>query len=178
MMSELRYTGLGPPVDPGQCELDGLTLSTTKTTPLIKVQTMPLFNIHLSLARSSQAPHGDPNHYYEFRAPLDKAGHLDQSQWPQSRQFCVVAKHEQGIATEKGLLLNTGGGKWVFSYRAGDADDESIFRLSSHVFMAGEYVSITEHDGVQRTFHVDSVEPWHPTTIEGVKAARWPSTRA
>jgi hypothetical protein len=138
---------------------------------------MPLFNIHLALARSAEAPNGDPSHFYEFRAPLDSTGHLDHAQWPHCRQFCVVGKYERGVIAEKGLLLHTRNGKWVFSYKSGESDDETVFRLSSHVFKPGEYVSITEHDGVQRTFHVDSVDPWHLATVEGVKAARWPSGR-
>ncbi|MBY0511460.1 MAG: hypothetical protein K2P94_15075 [Rhodospirillaceae bacterium] len=138
---------------------------------------MPLFNIRLTLARSPEAPNGDSSHAYEFRAPLDKTGHLDRTQWPLNRQFCVVAKHQHGVVVEKGLLLHTRNGKWVFSYKSGESDDETIFRLSSHVFIPGEYVSITEHDGVQRTFQIESVESWHPTGVEGVKAARWPSAR-
>lgn len=138
---------------------------------------MPLFNIRLTLARCPEVPNGDPSHYYEFRAPLDSLGHLDRAQWPMFRQFCVVSKYDHSVIAEKGLLLHTRNGKWVFSYKSGETDDETIFRLSSHVFVPGEYVSITEHDGVQRTFQVESVAPWHPTTVEGVKAARWPSAR-
>jgi hypothetical protein len=138
---------------------------------------MPLFNIRLSLARSAEAPNGDASHFYQFRAPLDGAGRLDQSQWSQSWQFCTVSKHEPGADNENGLLLHTKAGNWVFSYKTGDADDEPIFRLSSHVFKPGEYLSITEHDGVQRTFRIEAVEPWHPAASDTVKAARWPSMR-
>ena len=35
-------------------------------------------------------------------------------------------------------------------------DDESGYRFGAHAFAPGEYVSITEHDGVQRTFKVVS----------------------
>ena len=63
---------------------------------------------------------------------------------------------------ETGTLRRSGGGRWVFSYLPGTDDDEPIFRLSKHVFAPGEYVTITEHDGVERTFKVASVEDWHP----------------
>ena len=32
--------------------------------------------------------------------------------------------------------------------------DEPIFRFGEHVFNEGEYVTITEHDGVARPFRV------------------------
>jgi hypothetical protein len=41
----------------------------------------------------------------------------------------------------------------------GDEEEESIFRFDRHRFVVGEYVSITEHDGVQRTFRVAEVLP-------------------
>ena len=135
---------------------------------------MPLKTIRLSLARSPQFPDGDPSHSYEFRAPLDATGNLDKSAWPHEREFCTVKKFEHGVEAESGVLLHTRGGKWVFSYKKGDEDDESIFRMSSHAFIPGEYLSITEHDGVQRTFRIDSIDVWHPGQSEGVKVARWP----
>ena len=44
----------------------------------------------------------------------------------------------------------------------GAAEDveEPIFRFDRHRFVVGEYVSITEHDGVQRTFQVAEVVPF------------------
>ena len=36
-------------------------------------------------------------------------------------------------------------------------DDEPIFKFDRHSFVPGEYVSITEHDGVTRPFRVISV---------------------
>jgi hypothetical protein len=47
----------------------------------------------------------------------------------------------------------------VFSYEIGEQDDEPIFRFDRHAFVEGEYVSITEHDGVTRPFRVASVRP-------------------
>ena len=38
-----------------------------------------------------------------------------------------------------------------------DADDERGFKFDKHSFVPGEYVSITEHDHVQRTFRIASV---------------------
>ena len=123
---------------------------------------MTLKLIRLELARTKDHPEGDPGHAYEFRAPLDASGHLDQAAWPTVKELCVVRHFEKGNEQEKGLLVRTAGGKWVFSYAPGEDDDEAIFRFSSHAFKPGEYVSITEHDGQQRAFRVVSVSEWHP----------------
>jgi hypothetical protein len=40
---------------------------------------------------------------------------------------------------------------------AEEEGEEPIFRFDRHRFVEGEYASITEHDGVQRTFRVVSV---------------------
>lgn len=123
---------------------------------------MVLKTIRIELARTKEHPSGDPGHAYEFRAPLDGTGHLDAKAWPEVKQLCIVKRLEKGVTQESGILTQTRGGRWVFSYAPGDEDDESIFRLSSHVFKPGEYVSVTEHDGAQNTFRVSSVKDWHP----------------
>jgi hypothetical protein len=135
---------------------------------------MSLKTIHISLARSPEFPNGNLAHAYEFRAPLDEDGRLDLTGWPQNHHFCTVKKFDRGVEVEEGLLLHTRNGNWIFSYKNGEDDDESIFRLSSHKFVPGEYLAITEHDGVQRTFQIDSVENWHPNPAESVNVARWP----
>ncbi len=122
-----------------------------------------LKTIRIELARTKEHPAGDPGHAYEFRAPLDKSGHLDAAAWPAARQWCVVKRLEKGALEETGSLIRTHGGKWVFSYAPGDDDDETIFKFSSHQFTPGEYVSVTEHDGVQRAFRVASIKDWNPT---------------
>jgi hypothetical protein len=135
---------------------------------------MSLKSIRLELARSPDTPDGDPGHGYVFRAPLDAAGHLDEKGWRDVRDFCVVRRLERGDEVERGMLLRTRGGQWVFSYAPGTDDDEPIFRLSSHNFAPGAYVSITEHDGVQRTFRVASVDAWGaaPSHIETASSGR------
>ena len=55
---------------------------------------------------------------------------------------------------EAGQLVKVGRG-WALSYDPGtEVDDEPLFRLEKHRFTTGEYISITEHDGIQRTFRV------------------------
>jgi hypothetical protein len=116
-----------------------------------------LQNIRLELARTPQAPDGDPECGYEFIAPLDGQGRLDAAAWRASRARCTVRRFWRDAAEESGELLHTRGGKWVFSYAPGTEDDEPIFKFDRHSFLLGEYVSITEHDGVTRPFRVVSV---------------------
>lgn len=122
---------------------------------------MTIKTIRLELARTKDHPAGDRGHAYEFRAPLDGTGHLDASVWPKEKEVCTVKRFEGGQEAESGLLIRTRGGKWVFSYAPGTDDDEGIFRLSSHRFIPGEYISVTEHDGVERTFRIVDVREWH-----------------
>lgn len=123
---------------------------------------MSLKVITLELARNPGAPEGDANHGYVFRAPLDARGYFDRYQWAAMKPLCTVRRLEKGAEAESGLLVLNARGKWVFSYAPGDADDETLFRLASHRFAPGDYVTITEHDGMERTFKVGSVTDWHP----------------
>lgn len=131
-----------------------------------------LKTIVLELARNPGAPEGDSGHRYVFRAPVDAEGFLDRSAWDAARTFCTVKKFEHGEESESGLLILTRKDRWVFSYRPGDEDDEAVFRLDDRRFLPGDYLSVTEHDGVQRTFKVAAVTDWQPG---GVAQGRWPS---
>lgn len=123
---------------------------------------MNLKVITLELARNPGQPAGDHARGYIFRAPLDTNNHFDHLQWPAVKEFCTVQRIENGRPVESGLLVHTRRGEWVFSYVRGDEDDETLFRFAKHRFVPGEYVSITEHDGVQRTFKVAAITEWHP----------------
>ena len=123
---------------------------------------MSLKTVRLELARTKDHPDGNSNHGYVFHAPLTGDGHLDEAAWPDNKELCSVRRFEEDLEDEHGLLLNLGDGRWVFSYEPGEEDDEPIFKLSLHRFQEGEYVSITEHDGEQRTFQVISVTDYVP----------------
>lgn len=120
---------------------------------------MTLKRILLELARDKQHPEGSRTHGYDFTAPLDDGGHLVADEWRKQRGLCRVRRFAAGQADEIGLLVHRRGGTWAFDYNpAIDADDEAGFKFDRHLFLEGEYVSITEHDGVQRTFRVASVQ--------------------
>jgi len=121
---------------------------------------MPLRKIRIELARCAEHPEGSVAHGYEFIAPLDASGHFDAAEWKQARDKCVVRRFWGSAADENGHLTHHRGRHWAFAYAPdGDDSDEPIFRFDRHVFRQNEYVSITEHDGVQRTFRIASVQP-------------------
>jgi hypothetical protein len=123
---------------------------------------MNLKNIQLELARNPGHPHGDANHAYLLRAPIDEKGYFDRFKWGAVKQLCTVKRIAGGEVVETGLLVLNRRGQWVFSYAPGEEDDETVFRLGDHAFVPNAYISITEHDGVQRTFKVASVSDWRP----------------
>ena len=121
---------------------------------------MTLRRIRLELARCPEYPEGSRDHGYEFVAPLDAKGHFDAKEWKAAQEKCTVRRFWAGQDDEDGKLIHHRGNHWVFSYDpdpAETADDEPIFRFDRHLFKEGEYVSITEHDGVQRPFRVATV---------------------
>ena len=119
---------------------------------------MTLRTIRLELARNKEFPEGSPQHGYEFVAPLDKEGRFDASEWNKNKRECAVRRFWGDEAEEKGLLIHTRGKNWAFSYvPSSDDDDEPIFRFDRHLFKQGEYVSVTEHDGIQRTFRIVAI---------------------
>lgn len=123
---------------------------------------MALKKIRLELGRTKEFPEGNPNHGYEFVAPLTKDGQIDLDAWKAERQNCTVLRFAGGAEFERGELIHPSRGRWAFSYAPGEEDDEAIYRLVDHVFKEGEYVSITEHDGVTRPFRVTRVDDWRP----------------
>lgn len=113
--------------------------------------------IRLELARTKEFPEGDAHHGYELRAPLTDDGRLDLGAFRSAAQLCTVRHFRPDADDEHGELVRTKRGDWAFSYEVGDADDEAIFRLATHVFKEGEYVTITEHDGEAKVFRVAAV---------------------
>ena len=120
---------------------------------------MALKRIRLELARTKEAPEGDSKCGYDFIAPLDPRVRLDVQSWRRHRSDCTVHRFWRDAEDEHGMLIHTSSGRWVFSYAPGDDDDEPIFKLDRHTFNAGDYVSITEHDGITRPFRVALVSP-------------------
>lgn len=113
-----------------------------------------LKKVRLELARTREFPGGNPRCGYEFAAPLDSEGRLDLELYRQRKGECRVQRFWEGEKAEQGVLLHLGRDRWVFSYAPGEDDDEPAFKFDRHAFVPGEYVSVTEHDGVTRPFKV------------------------
>ncbi|MBS0520506.1 MAG: hypothetical protein JSR90_17555 [Proteobacteria bacterium] len=121
---------------------------------------MSLKKIRLELARTPEYPDGSMECGYEFTAPLDGSGKLDPKLWAQDKDKCTVRRFWHNADDEHGRLTHHKGGAWAFSYGGTETgEEEPIFRFDKHVFKAGEYVSITEHDGVTRPFRIVDVRP-------------------
>lgn len=134
---------------------------------------MGLKKIRLELARTPEFPEGSADCGYEFTAPLDRTGKLDPKQWMHLKDECSVRRFWKEADDEHGRLIHHRGGRWAFSYTSED-EEEPIFRFDKHKFLPGEYVSITEHDGVARPFRVVDV---HSAVKKAVSACA-PTTRA
>ncbi len=119
---------------------------------------MTLRRIRLELARDHDYPNGSRDRGYDFIAPLDDKGHLLAAEWKKERERCRVKRFWAGEKDEIGHLVHKPGGAWAFDYDPNTAaDDEKGFKFDRHNFVPGEYVSITEHDGVMRTFFIKAV---------------------
>ena len=117
-----------------------------------------LKTIRLNLARTPEFPDGSERHYYRFTAPLDADGHLDPEGWRRNREKCRVVRNWGGEEEDVGHLVHRQGGSWGFHYDIdGDEGDESGFKLSTHRFAPGEYVSIRDEDGDMQTFRVVTI---------------------
>jgi hypothetical protein len=120
---------------------------------------MSLMTIRLELGRTSSAPKGDPQHGYEFVAPINRDGHLDAAEWAAKKARCGVRAFRPGQADRRGMLRLVGRG-WRFDYLPGRTDDdEPFFRLDRHIIAPGLYVTITEDDGIERPFKIVAVTP-------------------
>ena len=123
-----------------------------------------LSRIVLHLARSRDFPQGSEAHGYEIVAPLAASGRLDAETWKDVRNRCTVRRFWGGERDQRGFLAHRAGGAegatWLIDYdRSTYADDEAGYRLGSHAFVEGEYVSIRDEDGELHTFKVASVRP-------------------
>jgi len=120
---------------------------------------MSLTRIRLELARCAEFPQGATDRGYEFVAPLTADGHLDLDAWHDVRERCTVRRFWAAEPEERGHLVHRGRG-WLFHYEGmEDGDDEPIFKFDRHTFREGDYLSVTEHDEVQRPFRVVSAKP-------------------
>lgn len=121
-----------------------------------------LRTVSLRLARTHDFPEGSAARGYEIVAPLDAEGRLDPAAWRRHREECRVTRVWADEPDRRGRLVHKAGGPngatWAIDYDARRADDdEAGYRLESHRFAEGEYVSIRDEDGHLQTFRVTKV---------------------
>lgn len=119
---------------------------------------MSLFSVRLELAREKDHPEGSTQHGYEIVAPLKPDGHLDAAEWKSRRDSCKAHRFWSGEADQHGELIHTRGGQWALSYdRSTEEDDESLFRMDTHLIRKGEYISLSGPGGQRHTFRIAAV---------------------
>lgn len=118
---------------------------------------MSLMHVRLELAREDGFPDGSSHHGYEFNVPIDEDGHLDLEKWRERREDCTV-KRFWGDEEDLHGHITHNGSYWKFHYVGSDAEEgEAIYKLSTHPLLKDDYLSVTEQDGVQRTFKIVDV---------------------
>jgi len=130
-------------------------MTSTKITSPITL----LRRVRMELARDKDHPEGSRNIGYDFVAPIDDQGHILEKAFHDLKKRCRVRRFASHEAEELGHLVRKPGGAWAFHYDIhGDpSHDETGYRLQTHKFIPGEYVSMREQDGQLKTFRVISV---------------------
>lgn len=115
---------------------------------------MPKWNIvRLELARTPEFPEGSASRAYILRVPLDASGLIDEAALVKRPAMATVRRFWPNERDQSGYLIRHGKG-WAFSYAIGDDDDEKVSHLESHPLRTGDYVTVTEPDGISLPFRV------------------------
>lgn len=119
----------------------------------------PFRRIRLELAREKGHPDGAAGIGYSLVAPLTRDGHLDTDLARDRREACTVVRFHEGRDSEEGFLHRRRDGAWSFHFdlSGGEVEEDATYRLASHRFAIGEYITVTEDDG-PHTYCVTSVE--------------------
>lgn len=119
-----------------------------------------LRRVTVALARCPEHPEGSAGRGYELMAPLGPDGRLDAALWRETRDLCRVRRFWTGERDRHGWLVHraggAGGATWLIDYEDWtNEDDEAGYRLGTHAFVEGEYVSIRDAgNDVYHTFQV------------------------
>ncbi|MBL8550944.1 MAG: hypothetical protein JNJ73_13240 [Hyphomonadaceae bacterium] len=121
---------------------------------------MSLSRIVLRLARNPDAgiAEGDDSHGYTLVAPLSDTGLLDEDAWRAHKDECSVRAFSSDGSVRLGRLARRGN-NWFFDYdRAASEDDEPIFKLDSHKFISGEYITVKDTADEPLVYRVSEVQ--------------------
>lgn len=114
-----------------------------------------LRKVRLEVARGHEFPEGSAAHGYELTLPLATDGALDRELWHKHRKETRFRRF-WGDEEARGHLAHGHQG-WALAFDDGSGGAEIIFKAETHRFVAGDYVSIKERDGVTRTFRITSI---------------------
>ncbi|MGO8918504.1 MAG: hypothetical protein ACLQJR_21600 [Stellaceae bacterium] len=115
-----------------------------------------LRKVRLEAARSHEFPEGSATHGYELALPLSPDATLDRDLWLKHRAESRFRRLWGDEEEMRGHLAHGGQG-WRLVFEDGSGDAEVVVKADKHRFVAGEYVSIKERDGVTRTFRIASI---------------------
>lgn len=116
--------------------------------------TATLTHIRLELARQPGAPAGDPRDGWDIVAVLDAEGRLDPAGCRAQAARLHVRRFEDDQTVDTGTLKQGPGGRWILDLADDGEPDATGFRFGEERFTPGEYVSLTDADGEQRTYVV------------------------
>lgn len=111
-------------------------------------------HIRLELARQPDAPAGDPRDGWDIVAALDAGGRLDGEACRAAPERLHVRRFEDDQTVATGSLKQGPGGRWLLDLGDDGVPDATGFRFGEESFVTGEYVSLTDADGEQRTYVV------------------------
>ena len=117
---------------------------------------MTMSRITLRLARNPSTPfvEGDPERGYVLLAPLTADGKIDADVYAAAKAACTVRRFGPCMDAVEGRLRRHAS-VWYFDYDPErSADDERGFKLGDHRFLSGDYISITDEEGVPLTYQV------------------------
>jgi hypothetical protein len=120
---------------------------------------MGLSRIVMRLARNpgTDFADGDDHRGYTLTAPLTPDGKLDETVFRANKAVCTVRRFAPDEDPQEGRLARHGE-RWFFDYGdEADTADEPLYRLGEHRFAVGEYVSITDEDGLL-TYKVTEIQ--------------------
>ena len=120
---------------------------------------MPQWNVvRLELARTPDFPGGSASRAYMLRVPLDRDGFIDEASLRRRPAMATVRRFWPNEPDQTGYIVRNGA-NWAFCYAIGEEDDEKLFNLEAHPLRIGDYVTITEPDGVCYPFRVARSQP-------------------
>ena len=104
--------------------------------------------IRLELARTPEFPEGSASRAYMLRVPLESSGLIDDAAMAKRPAMATVRRFWPNEADQTGYLIRSGR-DWAYSYAIGEEDDEKLYHLELIPLRMGNYVTITEPDGVR-----------------------------